>query len=411
MGVAQWRARLALVSAVALLGAACSSPAEESTDDTTNAASETSSTPDDPMASPTYEIHEVDPPGEFDGRIAGDDMLLVSTETIPEEILDQIKDIKIGGKKAISAAASFSVSSFALENRNYRIAAVDVDTYRRFTGPTTDGASFQDGWARVAAGEVAVLDALKKRIPLDKDGYLAVGSGERTLPIHVGAWTSQVGTIDAVVNTAWGEALDIPENNALVINTGVFSPQAVREKLEKLLGENMSITDLDIVAETGIDPGAKQSVQFVGTFAEAVGVFRYTPIGGGRVQPESSWVRSHIVTEQVPILGSVTCNRFMMPQLRAALTEIQTSGLGAEIHPDEYAGCYYPRYIAGTATLSNHSFGLALDINTPGNQRGTVGEISRAVVAIFKKWGFAWGGDWSYTDPMHFELERIVNPA
>ena len=46
----------------------------------------------------------------------------------------------------------------------------------------------------------------------------------------------------------------------------------------------------------------------------------------------------------------------------------------------------------------------------PGNQRGTVGEMDRGVVAIFKKWGFAWGGDWSYTDPMHFEMDRLVQP-
>jgi len=32
-------------------------------------------------------------------------------------------------------------------------------------------------------------------------------------------------------------------------------------------------------------------------------------------------------------------------------------------------------------------------------------------VEIFKRWGFGWGGDWRYTDPMHFELNRIVNPG
>ena len=60
--------------------------------------------------------------------------------------------------------------------------------------------------------------------------------------------------------------------------------------------------------------------------------------------------------------------------------------------------------------LSIHSFGLALDINVPGNQRGTVGEMDRDVVSIFKRWGFGWGGDWGYTDPMHFEMNAIVDP-
>ena len=80
-------------------------------------------------------------------------------------------------------------------------------------------------------------------------------------------------------------------------------------------------------------------------------------------------------------------------------------GLADEIHPGEYAGCYYPRFIAGSTTLSNHSFGLALDLNVPGNQRGTVGEMDRGSSRIFKEWGFAWGGDWNYTDPMHFEMD------
>ena len=118
----------------------------------------------------------------------------------------------------------------------------------------------------------------------------------------------------------------------------------------------------------------------------------------------------HIATQQVPILGTVTCNRFLFPQLTAALQEIQDRGLADEIHPEEYAGCYYPRFIAGSTKLSNHSFGLALDLNVPGNQRGTVGEMDRTVVSIFKKWGFGWGGDWGYTDPMHFEMNSLVSP-
>ena len=39
------------------------------------------------------------------------------------------------------------------------------------------------------------------------------------------------------------------------------------------------------------------------------------------------------------------------------------------------------------------------------------GEIDRRVVAIMKKWGMAWGGDWSYTDPMHFEMSSVVRPG
>jgi hypothetical protein len=163
-----------------------------------------------------------------------------------------------------------------------------------------------------------------------------------------------------------------------------------------------------VASRIGLDPDARlTAIPTGGTLGSVVGTYTYRVIGGGRIAPDASWVAANIRTEVVPILGSVTCHRDLFPQLRAALLEVQQRGLAGAIHPDEYAGCYYPRFIAGTTTLSNHSFGLALDLNVPGNQRGTVGQIDRDVVAIFKTWGFAWGGDWKYTDPMHFELSQV----
>jgi hypothetical protein len=149
-----------------------------------------------------------------------------------------------------------------------------------------------------------------------------------------------------------------------------------------------------------------------GSVADAVGTFSYRWFADGTVQPDPRWVASYIRTETVPILGSVTGNRVMLPQLRGALDEVIARGLADQIHPSEYGGCYVPRFIAHDPSkgLSLHTWGIAVDLNVPGNQRGTTGEMNRDVVAIFKKWGFAWGGDWHYTDPMHFELARIVRP-
>jgi hypothetical protein len=113
----------------------------------------------------------------------------------------------------------------------------------------------------------------------------------------------------------------------------------------------------------------------------------------------------------MPIIGPMTCNTLMFPQLRAALDEIAARGLAKAIHPSQYGGCYVPRFIAGTTTLSNHAFGLAFDVNVPENERGTVGRINRDVVAILQRWGFTWGGTWRWTDPMHFELNRLVRPS
>jgi hypothetical protein len=407
MGAAQRSTRVATVVAVALVSAACGGSDEpEHPDDPTNAAGSHGTTSSG-VPEPSERIRPtVEPPGPLDSPLYGDDLLVVSDDTLPEELVEQITSVKVGGDEGVLASEQFSLGQISIESKTYNIAAVDPESFRRFA---PDAQYYPEQWERIAAGEISVPEAGAERLPMDQDEYLPVGTGEQVQEIHVGAlYRERVGTIDMLVNEPWGEELGLPQGNALLIHTGTKAPKVVREAIRKFAPE-LSITDVDIVAETGIDPGTVQSVNFVGTFAEAVGVFNYTPIGGGRVAPDPAWVRSHIVTEQVPLLGSLTCNKYMMPQLKAALLEIQDAGLGDEIY--QTAGCYYPRFIAGTTTLSNHSFGLAIDINSLENQRGTVGQMHPTVVAVFKKWGFAWGGDWRYTDPMHFELERIVNPG
>jgi hypothetical protein len=238
---------------------------------------------------------------------------------------------------------------------------------------------------------------------------LRLGSGRDAPKVPIGVLDAQqIPQVDAVVNAAVGEQLGMKPGNALVVATyPLRSPQSVRTPMERIAGKAASVQILG----PDLDTSVQQTALLVGSVGAAVGIFNYTVIGGGRIAPDPAWVASHISTEVMPIIGAMTCNRAIFPQLRAALEEVVANGLAGELHPDEYAGCYYPRFIAGTTTLSNHSFGLAMDFNVPGNQRGTVGEMNRTVVAIFKKWGFAWGGDWNYTDPMHFEMSSVVNPT
>lgn len=402
----QLSAGLSAVLAAALF-AACGTSGKGAEADPSKAVAPASDIPSN-AADPT---RAVSAPGAFDGTQYGDDLLVVSDKRIPDDEIDQLLAITVGTgkdkKKGVAAHTRLSYGNFTADGKLYNVAAVDAAQYRSFTG--TASAEFQEQWDRIAGGEVAVAARLQKELQVDGKGYLQVGKQS----IHVGAWSpSEVDSVDVMVNSRWGEELGLPDDNAVLVNTGISSPQAVREVIEKTFGKSrFSITALDIVAQEGLDLDTFQNVIPVGAFKDAVGTFRYRPIGGGRIQPDPAWVRTHIVTEAVPILGSVTCNKFMMPQLKAALAEVVKRGLAKEIHANEYAGCYYPRFIAGSSTLSNHSFGLALDFNVPGNQRGTVGQMNREVVSIFKYWGFAWGGDWAFTDPMHFELARIVNPG
>lgn len=78
---------------------------------------------------------------------------------------------------------------------------------------------------------------------------------------------------------------------------------------------------------------------------------------------------------------------------------------------------YNFRFIAGTRKLSDHSIGLAIDINPAQNTwvhksalnlfkydpkvKGTIIKDNE-IINIFKKYGWEWGGDWKNPDYQHF---------
>ncbi|WP_297621381.1 M15 family metallopeptidase [Nocardioides sp.] len=394
-------AGVAVAAALTLLLGACSDSGTPVEPDPTPASepssADPSSTPAVPVADPA---HAVDPPGKRDGRLWSADILVQWDKPLDDALVKRIEKLE-----GVAHTERIGLGQVSLENRVLTVASVDPGDYRHFT--QADVADFQEAWDRVAGGEMAIDQEVAKRLA-DQDGMIRLGSDEQAPTLHVGAYTPQIPTIDMVVNTAWAGDIEMATDNGLLISTDDITPATIRKPLEKLVGKDASVQMLDVASRIGLDPDAKLTAIPTGdTLGSVVGTYRYRVIGGGRIAPESSWVAANIRTEVVPILGSVTCHKDLFPQLRAALLEVQQRGLSDAIHPGEYAGCYYPRFIANTTTLSNHSFGLALDLNVPGNGRGTVGQMDRDVVAIFKTWGFAWGGDWRYTDPMHFELSEV----
>ena len=341
-------------------------------------------------------------PGAWEGPQATADVLITSTRTIPGSVRKRIAALE-----GVDEVLPFSYASLSSQGRTLTIAAADPSEFRRFTRIEVGQAD--EVWARVAGGEVAVDPELGKKVERPK-GYLTLGTQEDAPEVHVGAYAPMVKSVSAVVNPVRGAQMGMPEANALLVDTGDLTPSVLTGKMQKILGKTASLQVLALE----FDVKVPQTAVLTGTSAaEAVGSFRYRPLPDGRVVPDQRWVAANIRTEEVPILGRVTCHRVMLPQLRAVLAEVVQRGLADKIHRDEYAGCYYPRYIGYDPAkgLSLHSWGIAVDLNVPGNLRGTRGEIDRQVVAIFKKWGFAWGGDWSYTDPMHFELATIVQPG
>ena len=84
------------------------------------------------------------------------------------------------------------------------------------------------------------------------------------------------------------------------------------------------------------------------------------------------------------------------------------------------AGTFNWRAIAGTKRLSVHSFGAAIDINIkyahywrwsggkPGQVPDYNNQIPMAIVDVFERHGFVWGGKWYHFDTMHFEYRPAL---
>jgi D-alanyl-D-alanine carboxypeptidase len=64
---------------------------------------------------------------------------------------------------------------------------------------------------------------------------------------------------------------------------------------------------------------------------------------------------------------------------------------------------YENRDVRGEDVKSTHAFGVAVDVNALANPLGTTGDMPEEVVRQWEAEGGEWGGDWSRSDPMHFE--------
>ncbi len=101
------------------------------------------------------------------------------------------------------------------------------------------------------------------------------------------------------------------------------------------------------------------------------------------------------------------CHVGVVGDLSAALAEVAAAGLASAIevaNANTYGGCYNPRYSRTSGFLSRHAYGMALDTNTVSNCMGCrPPKMNCDVVRIFRRHGFAWGGNFRQPDGMHFE--------
>ncbi|OGH10132.1 MAG: hypothetical protein A2152_01935 [Candidatus Levybacteria bacterium RBG_16_35_6] len=128
--------------------------------------------------------------------------------------------------------------------------------------------------------------------------------------------------------------------------------------------------------------------------------------------PSPQWEKDNIVS--FSFIGQrVRMHKKVMPYILAAEQDIVNSPdptvRNYRVYDVSSNYCFRRVHQGGCISApSNHSFGAAIDINPGANPQcngGCKHTIPDGFVAVMKKWGFAWGGDWRYADYMHFQWQ------
>ena len=142
----------------------------------------------------------------------------------------------------------------------------------------------------------------------------------------------------------------------------------------------------------------------------ALGEPWYRIEGNGSLSMHPDWKAANLTDGRVLLNPTIAiraqCHVEVVDDLRAALAEVAAAGLAGAIevaNANAYGGCYTPRYSRTSGFLSRHTYGMALDTNTTSNCMGCRPRMNCDVVRIFRKHGFAWGGNFRRPDGMHFE--------
>jgi hypothetical protein len=321
------------------------------------------------------------------------DVLVTARGPLPAK---KVHDVAILAPGAVAYASG----TVRVAGKAVQVASVSPATFRRFAAAGT--AESTAVWQTVADGGLIASHTIAKRLHLQLGKDLQV-AGKAPLTLRLGALaTTGIPGTDLVVDAATGQRLGLTGATTLVLHAGKADPATLAARVRKVTG---AAAEIDLLT-----PPAANPVAFLtgSRAARAFGAFSYKYFADGTIAPDAAWVRANIVSARVPIFGRVTCHRLMIPQLRGALQAVADAGLASSLRT--YNGCYVPRFIERDPShaISLHTWGIAIDFDAATNYRGIKGTMDPRVVSIFKRWGFRWGGDWTYTDPMHFEIGALL---
>ena len=336
-------------------------------------------------------------PGGFVGRVRA---------------LPVVDDVTVVAEGIAWLTRSWSAAGELVDHppRRYRIpidtAAVSRRGFATFL-PPADRASMTS----VANGEGILGASAAGLRGLGPGAVLDVG-GER-IGIAAVLPDERVGAAELVVSRRTGRRIGITSERYLLIRgdrDAQLSSRRLRAVLRPLLPATLGINRVIQVRAPGDTPffRAGDAVLPLVMVKTLFGEFAARPRPGvtGELIVDPAWVRANIVTTEVPLLGRVTCHRGILDQLRDAMRALDVPGGDGVVR--SYHGCFVPRFIAHDPAnmLSYHSWGIAFDLNLPGNWRGVEPRQPPRLLASLLAAGFQWGGSWIVPDGSHFEYRR-----
>jgi hypothetical protein len=128
----------------------------------------------------------------------------------------------------------------------------------------------------------------------------------------------------------------------------------------------------------------------------------------GQSDPSNKWMTLWDVPTALEIgviPKRIYCNKDLVKPLEQAFKNLIERGCVGELKT--WDGCFNIRKKRGLASMSLHSWGVAIDVNAFENGLGAQPKLSAKFVKCFTDAGFDWGGTWTRKDGMHFQISKI----
>ncbi len=238
----------------------------------------------------------------------------------------------------------------------------------------------------------------------------------------------RVGGAEFLMSTSAADRLGIDRLSRAVI-WGFPSRAAIDSALE-----SNGLVSTAVRIRRSWDPADPDDTIGMSQTKATLGEFAYRVNANGSVSQDAAWLTASLPAGRELLNGSIPirarCHNEVVPAIEAALAEIAAAGLSGTINvadANTAGGCHLARFNRLTPDsalgfLSRHSWAMAIDTNTQGSCQGcappdfaTLPGGCRAV-QIFRKHGFAWGGNFLTPDGMHFEWvgeprDRLAYPS